>query len=81
MEQVVPWSRLEAFIQPHYPKAGNGRRPVNLSRMLRIYFMQQWFGMSDPCMEDSLYEITAMRFFAGISINQIPDESTIRKLG
>ena len=41
MEQVVPWSRLEALIQPHYPKAGNGRRPVNLSTMLRIYFMQR----------------------------------------
>ena len=50
MEEVVPWARLEALIEPHYPKAGKGRKPYGLSTMLRIYFMQQWFGYSDAGM-------------------------------
>jgi IS5 family transposase len=52
MNQVVPWSELEALVEPHYPIAGNGRRPVGLGIMLRTYFVQQWFNLSDPGMED-----------------------------
>jgi len=54
MEAVVPWSRLLGVVEPHYPKAGNGRRPYELSTMLRIHFMQQWFGYSDAAMEEAL---------------------------
>lgn len=50
MEMLMPWSRLEALIEPHYPKAGNGRRPYPLATMLRIHCMQQWYNMSDPAM-------------------------------
>ena len=56
MEQVVPWSKLCALVEPHYPKPGNGRRPVGLERMLRIYFLQQWFNLSDPAVEQALYD-------------------------
>ena len=79
MEAVIPWSRLERLIEPKYPKAGNGRRPYPLQTMLRVYFMQQWYGLSDPGMEDALYEITSMRQFAGLSLgnSRLPDESTI----
>ena len=55
MDRVIPWEELLQVISPHYPKAGNGRQPMPLSRMLRIYFMQQWYGLSDPAMEDSLW--------------------------
>jgi IS5 family transposase len=79
MNAVVPWSRLVALIEPHYPKAGNGTQPKPLERMLRIYFMQNWFNLSDPQAEDSLYDIESMRRFAGIELEEqdIPDESTI----
>jgi transposase, IS5 family len=79
MDQVIPWDELLQVISPHYPKAGNGRHPMPLSRMLRIYFMQQWYGLSDPAMEDSLYDIESMRRFAGIDleVDVIPDETTI----
>jgi IS5 family transposase len=56
MEQVVPWSALCLLVEPHYPKAGNGRRPVGIERMLRIYFLQQWFSLSDPAVEEALYD-------------------------
>lgn len=78
MEQVVPWEKLEQVIEPHYPKAGNGRRPYPLSTMLRIHCLQQWYALSDPAAEDALYEITSMRQFTGLSLNgPIPDETTI----
>ena len=79
MNAVVPWARLTALIEPHYPKAGNGRQPHALELMLRIYFMQQWFNLSDPQAEDSLYDIEPMRRFAGIELAEdtIPDETTI----
>ena len=80
MEQVVPWAELEAVIKPHYPKAGRrGGQPKPLSAMLRIYFMQQWYGLSDPGMEDALYEIESMRRFAGLELveDALPDETTI----
>ena len=79
MDQVVPWTRLLKLIAPHYPKAGNGRAPMPLETMLRIYFLQQWFNLSDPAAEDSLYDIESMRRFCGIELsdNAIPDETTI----
>jgi len=79
MEAVVPWPRLLAVIEPHYPKAEQGRPPHPLPRMLRIYFMQQWFNLSDPAMEDALYDSEAMRRFAGIELTAdlVPDETTI----
>ena len=79
MDAVVPWSRLLAVIEPHYPKAPQGRPPHPLPRMLRIYFMQQWFNLSDPAMEDALYDSESMRRFAGIDLaaDLVPDETTI----
>lgn len=79
MGQVVPWERLMQVIEPHYPKAGKGRRPLELEQMLRIYFLQQWFNLSDPGMEDALYDIESLRRFAGIELgqNEVPDETTI----
>ena len=68
-----------ALIEAHYPKGEGGRPPMPLERMLRIYFMQQWFNLSDPQAEDSLYDIESMRRFAGIELTEdaIPDETTI----
>ncbi len=79
METVVPWSRLEALIEPHYPKKGNGRPPMPLGTMLRIHFMQQWFGYSDPAMEEALHDVPLLRSFAGLDAFEdvMPDESTI----
>lgn len=79
MDQVVPWARLLKRIERHYPKAGNGRAPMPLETMLRIYFLQQWFNLSDPAAEDSLYDIESMRRFCGIELgdNAVPDETTI----
>ncbi len=78
MEQVVPWKSLLGLIEPFYPLAGRGRHPYPLKTMLRVHLMQNWFGLSDPAMEEALYEITPMRVFAGLSISgPIPDETTI----
>ena len=78
MDKLIPWNRLESIIEPHYPKAGNGRRPYPLSTMLRIHCMQQWYSLSDPAMEDALYEIASMRLFAGLSLDKpIPDHTTV----
>jgi IS5 family transposase len=82
MDAVVPWSSLLAVIEPHYPKSGRpGRQPIGLETMLRIYFMQQWYALSDPAMEDTLYEIESMRRFAGRELGEdaLPDETTILK--
>ena len=81
MEQVVPWRELCALLEPHYPKAGNGRPPVGLERMLRIYFLQQWFNLSDPAVEEALYDSPVMRQFAGIDLGSepAPDETTVCK--
>src|SRR4051794_7948985 len=81
MELVVPWAELVALIEPFYPKAGNGRRPVGLERMLRIYFLQQWFNLSDPAVEEALYDSLAMRNFVGIDLGRepVPDETTACK--
>ncbi|NVK02628.1 MAG: IS5 family transposase [Oceanospirillaceae bacterium] len=78
MDKLIPWNRLESIIEPHYPKAGKGRRPYPLSTMLRIHCMQQWYSLSDPAMEDALYEIASMRLFAGLSLDKpIPDHTTV----
>jgi IS5 family transposase len=79
MDKVIPWAELLESIEKCYPKAGNGRQPIPLERMLRIYFMQQWYGLSDPAMEDALYDIASLRRFADIDIERdvIPDETTI----
>jgi IS5 family transposase len=78
MERVVPWLQLLEVIEPYYPKAGNGRRPYPLETMLRIHLLQNWFGYSDPAMEEALYEIVPLRRFAGLDISEaIPDETTI----
>ena len=78
MDKVVPWPRLLALIEPAYPKAGNGRPPYPLATMLRVHLMQNWFGLSDPGMEEALYEIAPLRQFAHLSLTRpIPDETTI----
>src|SRR5437899_2699715 len=78
MEQVVPWLALESLIEPVYPKAGRGRHPYALQTMLRIHLMQNWFGFSDPAMEEALYEIAPVRQFARLSLTRaIPDETTM----
>src|SRR5882762_8536980 len=81
MEQVVPWRELCALIEPHYPKPGNGRPPVGVERMLRIYFLQQWFNLSDPAVEETLYDSAVMRQFVGIDLGRepVPDETTACK--
>ncbi|PYX33238.1 MAG: IS5 family transposase [Acidobacteria bacterium] len=81
MEQVVPWRELCALIEPHYPKPGNGRPPVGVERMLRIYFLQQWFNLSDPAVEETLYDSAVMRQFVGIDLGHepVPDETTACK--
>ncbi len=79
MDAVIPWSRLLALIEPHYPKAGQGRQPLGLEKMLRIYFLQQWFNLSDPQAEDAIYDSESMRRFAKVELSDdvVPDESTI----
>ena len=81
MEIVVPWRELVAEIEPFYPKAGNGRPPVGLERMLRMYFLQQWFNLSDPAVEEALYESLSMRHFVAIDLGRepVPDETTMCK--
>jgi transposase, IS5 family len=81
MEQVVPWSRLVARLQPLYPRGECGRPPIGLERMLRIYFLQQWYGLADEAVEDALYDSQALRSFAGIDLNHdpVPDATTLLK--
>ena len=79
MEVVVPWNRLIEVIRPHYPKGERGRRPIGIERMLRIYFLQQWYGLADEALEDTIYDSQAMRTFAGIdlSVESVPDATTL----
>lgn len=81
MNRVVPWGELCALIEPFYPKPGNGRPPIGLERMLRIYFLQQWFNLSDPAVEEALYDSLAMRSFVGVDLGRepVPDETTACK--
>jgi len=79
MDAVVPWARLEGLIAPHYVKPRKGRPQMPLIVMLRIYFLQQWYDLSDPGAEEALYDIHSMRAFAGLELGRdaIPDETTI----
>lgn len=79
MDAVIPWQRLMARIEPYYPKAGRGRRPLGLEKMLRIYFVQQWFDLSDPGAEDAIYDSESIRRFVGVELGEdrVPDETTI----
>ncbi|MCY3624547.1 MAG: transposase [Candidatus Dadabacteria bacterium] len=79
MDEILPWELLLEPILSKYPKSRKGRRPVPAKVMLRIYLMQQWYGLSDPAMEESLYDTESMRRFAGVSMQRIPDETTICK--
>ena len=81
MDRVVPWRDLCARIAPVYPKAGNGRPPVGLKRMLRMYFLQHWFNLSDPAVEEALYDSPSMRAFVGVDLGRepVPDETTVCK--
>lgn len=79
MDAVMPWAELFALVEPHYSKGEVGRKPVGLGIMLRVYFLQQWFALSDPAAEDALYESPVLRRFAGIDLGSapVPDETTI----
>ncbi len=79
MDRIIPWSELCELIAPAYPTAGAGRPPRELEMMLRIYFLQQWFNLSDPAAEDALYDSVSMRHFVGIDLGaeRAPDETTI----
>jgi len=79
MDAVVPWARVEALIAPHYTKPRKGRPQMPLSAMLRIYFLQQWYGLSDPGAEEALYDMHSMRDFVGLDLGRdaVPDETTI----
>jgi len=70
MERVVPWPALCQLIAPFYPKPGNGRPPIGIERMLRIYFLQQWFNLSNPAVEEALYDSQTMRRFVGIDLGR-----------
>ncbi len=82
MNAVVPWGRLEALIEPHYPRSGKvGRPPIGVPRMLRMYFLQQWYTLADEALEDALYDSQAMREFIGIDLGRenVPDATTLLK--
>jgi transposase, IS5 family len=81
MHQLVPWERLCALIEPHYPKPGNGRPPIGLERMLRIHLLQHWFNLADAACEEALYDSAALRAFAGIDLGRepVPDATTLLK--
>ena len=81
MERVGPWSELHGLIAPFYPKPGNGRPAVGLERMLRIYLLQQWFNLSDPAVEEALYDSATMRTFVGVDLGRepVPDATTVCK--
>src|SRR5438309_544846 len=79
MEEVVPWARLVERLRSFYPKGERGRPPIGLERMLRIYFLQQWYGLADEALEDALYDSQALRGFAGIdlSVATVPEATTV----
>jgi hypothetical protein len=79
MNAVIPWTRLSKLIEPYYPKGGGGGQPKGLEKMLRIYFVQHWFDLSDPGAEDAIYDSESIRRFIGVELGEddVPDESTI----
>lgn len=81
MQAIVPWLALCEVIEPHYPKAGNGRPPIGLERTLRIHFIQHWFNFADLACEEALYDSASLRRFVGIDLGRepIPDATTLLK--
>jgi transposase, IS5 family len=81
MDEVIPWAQLMAVIEPHYPKGQRGRPPVGLERMLRVYFLQQWYALADEALEDALYDSQALQRFARIDLSAegVPDATTLLK--
>ena len=81
MEEVIPWAKLLAVIEPHYPKGERGRPPIGLERMLRVYFLQQWYALADEALEDALYDSQALQHFARIDLSAegVPDATTLLK--
>ena len=81
MEALIPWTKLLAVIEPFYPKGERGRPPVGLERMLRVYFLQQWYGLADEALEDALYDSQALQSFARINLQAegVPDATTLLK--
>ncbi|MBR2513261.1 MAG: IS5 family transposase, partial [Halomonas sp.] len=79
MDRLIPWQQLEKKVARYYPKGESGRPPYPLSAMLRVHCMQLFYNLSDPAMEDALYEIESMRHFAGLKLDRLPDETTILK--
>jgi IS5 family transposase len=81
MEGLMPWSALCALIEPHYPKAGSGRPPIGLERMLRMYWVANWFNLADEACEDAMYDIAVFREFCGFDLGRerIPDATTLLK--
>jgi IS5 family transposase len=79
METLVPWSELQSVIEPYYPKGKRGRPPIGLDRMLRMYFLQQWFSLSDEGVEDALYDMPLFRDFVGVDLweESAPDATTL----
>ena len=77
MDKLLPWREMERLIASHYSKSLRGRKPFPLNSMLRIHCMQLFYNLSDPAMEDTLYEVESMRRFAAITIDTVPDETTI----
>ncbi len=79
MEALVPWAHFCALIEPHYPKAGNGRPPIGIERMLRMYLIANWFNLADEACEDALYDIAAFRDFCGVDLGRerVPDATTL----
>ena len=79
MDKLIPWKQLEKKVALYYPKGQTGRPPYPLPTMLRVHCMQLFYNLSDPAMEDALYEIESMRQFAGLKLDRLPDETTILK--
>jgi IS5 family transposase len=81
MEELIPWTQLLAVIEPFYPKGQRGRPPIGLERMLRVYFLQQWYGLADEALEDALYDSQALQGFARVDLNAegVPDATTLLK--
>ena len=79
MELIVPWKELFDVIEPYYPKAGNGRPPIGLERMLRIHFVQHWFNLADLACEEALYDSLSLRRFVGIDLGRepVPDATSM----
>ena len=79
MEEVIPWAKLLAVLEPHYPKGERGRPPLGLERMLRVYFLQQWYGLADEALEDALYDSQALQQFARIDFGDqgVPDATSL----